>query len=116
VRYLLLIYSDEKTFTQMPEKDLEGLMGEFHAFTTSVKESGAHLASQRLRPVSTATSVRVRGGKKLVTDGPFAETKEQLGGFYMIEAKDLDEAVAWASRIPGARYGTIEVRPIWEME
>ncbi|HZV01147.1 MAG TPA: YciI family protein [Planctomycetota bacterium] len=115
MRYLLLIYGDEKAFAGLPAKELEGVLSDFQAYTASVKEAGAHIASQRLRPASTATSVRVRGGKKLITDGPFAETKEQLGGFYMIEAKDLDEAVAWAAKIPGARYGTIEVRPIWEM-
>jgi hypothetical protein len=111
----LLIYGDEKAIAGLPTREQDGLLSEFHAYTESVKEKGAHIASQRLRPTSTATSVRVRDGKKLITDGPFAETKEQLGGFYMIEAKDLDEAVLWAGKIPGARYGTIEVRPIWEM-
>jgi len=115
VRYLLLIYSDEKAIARIPEAELRGVLAEYDDYSADLRDKGAFEAGQRLRPTSTATSVRIRGGKKLVTDGPFAETKEQLGGFYMIDAKDLDEAVAWAARIPGARHGTIEVRPIWEM-
>ncbi len=85
---------------------------EYMQFTEEIKAKGNHLAGHQLQPISTATTVRVRNGKRLTTDGPFAETKEQLGGFYMIEAKDLDEAIEIASRIPSARIGSIEVRPI----
>jgi hypothetical protein len=115
VRYLLLIYSDEKAVDRLSEAENEQVLAEYDAYTKNLRTAGKLQAAQRLRPTSTATSVRVKDGKALVTDGPFAETKEQLGGFYMIEANDLDEAVAWASRLPGARRGTIEVRPIWEM-
>jgi hypothetical protein len=115
VRYLLLIYSDEKAMARKPEAELTQLVGDYKTYTLDLQKAGKLQAGQRLRPTSTATSVRVQGGKRLITDGPFAETKEQLGGFYMIDAKDLDEAMEWASRMPGARYGTIEVRPIWEM-
>ena len=115
MRYLLLIYSDEKAMAQVPEKEMGKLLEEYKAYSIALREAGNFRAGQRLRPIATATSVRVEKGKKLITDGPFAETKEQLGGFYMIEAKDLDEAVEWAAKLPGARVGTIEVRPIWEM-
>jgi hypothetical protein len=115
LKYLLLIYGDEKEEDRIPEAEMHQILSEYGGYTAEMKKAGKHIAGQRLRPVSTATSVRVRGGKKLITDGPFAETKEQLGGFYMIDAKDLDEAVEWAARIPSARLGTIEVRPIWEV-
>jgi hypothetical protein len=85
------------------------------AFTDSIRKSGHLLGGERLRPTHTATTIRSRNGKVSTTDGPFAETKEQLGGFYMIEAKDLDDAISVASRIPGTRVGSIEVRPIWEV-
>ena len=88
------------------------MMHEYGELTKSIQQSGHYLASSQLHPVSKATTVRVRDGKKLVTDGPFAETKEQLGGFYLIEAKDLDDAVAIAARIPSARLGSIEIRPL----
>jgi hypothetical protein len=110
----LLIYDDEKRRMKDGEVQLCDL-AEHRQFATDLAGTGRLLAGNALRPISTATSVRVRNGKALVTDGPFAETKEQLGGFYMVEAKDLDEAVALASRIPSARHGTIEVRPIWEI-
>jgi hypothetical protein len=115
VKYLLLIYSDEKAMAATPEPEMQKMLSAYNAYTADIKQSGKHLAAQRLRPTASATSVRIRNGEKLITDGPFAETKEQLGGFYMIDAKDLDEALEWAARIPGARVGTIEVRPIWEM-
>jgi hypothetical protein len=111
MRYLLLIYQDEKA---VPAK---GSCAEEHLpLLADLKARGKLIAAHPLHDTATATSVRVRGGKALVTDGPFAETKEQLGGFYMIEAKDLDEAVEVAGRIPSARDGTIEVRPIFELD
>lgn len=115
MKYLCLIYDDETLFTKMSESDLGALMGDYRAYTNSVKASGHWLGGYPLQPTHTATTVRVRDGKVTTTDGPFAETKEQLGGYYLIEAKDLDEAVALASRIPSARLGCIEVRPIMEL-
>ena len=115
MKYLCLIYSDETQWPQLSKADAERLMGEYMAFTDGIKKSGQLLASNRLQPTPTATTVRVRNGKVSTTDGPFAETKEQLGGFYLVEARDLNEAIQLASRIPGARYGSIEVRPIAEV-
>ena len=115
MKYLCLIYSDESRIAALPEKDAKSFMGEYMAFTESIKKSGHLLAAERLRPTQTATTIRSRNGKLSTTDGPFAETKEQLGGFYMIEAKDLDDAISVASRIPGTRVGSIEVRPVWEL-
>jgi hypothetical protein len=115
MQYLLLIYNDERSFMSMPKDEATKVLGDFNDFTASVKASGHYVGSNRLQPVASATTVRVRGGKPQLTDGPFAETREQLGGYYLIEAKDLDEATKIASRIPGARYGSVEVRPIWAM-
>ena len=112
MKYLCLIYDDEKTWATMSQADAQAMMGEYFAFTERIKQSGHHLAGEALKPVNTATTVRVRNGKMSATDGPFAETKEQLGGFYMIEAKDLNEALQIASRIPSAKTGSIEVRPV----
>ena len=112
MQYLLLIYDDEKKMNAMPEAEQKAFFGAYFEFTDSIKKSGHYKAGDALQPVSTATSVRVRDGKTLSTDGPFAETREQLGGYYLVEAKDLDEAVAIAARIPSARTGTIEVRPV----
>lgn len=113
MNYLLLIYEDENALHGRDEKSKAEIFEEYGAFTGSIRESGHFVAGDALQPTSTATSVRVREGKTLTTDGPFAETKEQLGGYYLIEAKDLDDAIAIAARIPSARCGTIEVRPIW---
>jgi hypothetical protein len=96
----------------MPSKDADAMMAEYMAFTASIQQSGQYLGGNRLQPTNAATSVRIRNGSLTATDGPFAETKEQLGGYYLIEARDLNEAIQVASRIPGARVGTIEVRPI----
>lgn len=115
MKYLCLIYGEEKNVAGMSENELQALMGEFFAFTDSIKKSGHYLGGERLQPIQTATTLRVRGGKLSTTDGPFAETKEQLGGFYLIEARDLNDAIQVASRIPSARWGSIEVRPIAEM-
>lgn len=116
MQYLCLIYGDEQVQQNMSDAERQAYMGGYFSFTQSIKESGAFLAGEALTPAATATSVRVRDGKVLQTDGPFAETKEVLGGFYMIEAADLDAAVEIASRIPTAKHGTIEVRPVmvWE--
>ena len=109
MKYMLLIYSDEKAWDEAEREqcyqDSARLARELHA-------GGKYLGASPLHSVSTATSVRVRGGKRLVTDGPFAETREQLGGFYLIDATDLDEAIEIAARVPGAKIGTIEVRPV----
>ena len=112
MRYLCLIYSDEKQWETMSEADMGAVMGEYFAFTDAIKKSGHYVAGDALKPTQTATSVRVRNGKLSTTDGPFAETKEQLGGYYLIEARDLNDAIQVASRIPSARMGTIEVRPV----
>jgi hypothetical protein len=113
MQYLLLIYSNEAEFGARPEAELKSVMADYGAFTQSIIASGAFKAGDRLAWSSTATTVRVRNGKTSITDGPFAETREQLGGYYMIEAKDLDEATAIAARVPGAKYGSIEVRPVF---
>jgi hypothetical protein len=112
MKYLCLIYDDEKAMEGMNKPESDAFMGEYFAFTEGVKESGHYVAGEALHPVSSATTVRVRGGKVSTTDGPFAETKEQLGGFYLVDARDLNEAIQIASRIPSARTGSIEVRPV----
>jgi len=112
MQYLLLIYADEKAWGAMDEKQGQEVFAAYNAFTKEVKEKGAFKAGDALKPTATATTVRVRNGKMLTTDGPFAETKEQLGGYYLIEAASLDEAIAWASKIPDAKTGSIEVRPV----
>jgi hypothetical protein len=114
MRYLCLIYSDESRWPKLPKAETDGMLADYMAFGESIQKSGHYIRGERLRPTSSATTVRIRDGKLSTTDGPFAETKEQLGGFYLIEAKDLDDALQVASRIPGARVGSIEVRPIWE--
>jgi hypothetical protein len=112
MQYLLLIYDKESEWGTLTEAQQSAMMKDYQDFTKSINESGHWRASSQLHPVSKATTVRIRDGKKMVTDGPFAETKEQLGGFYLVEAKDLDEAVALAARVPSARFGSIEVRPL----
>lgn len=116
MNYLLLIYEDERALQNRDENTRKEVIDEYNAFTASVREGGQYVAADALQPTTTATSVRVRDGKTITTDGPFAETKEQLGGFYLVNAKDLDEATSMAARIPSARFGTIEVRPIWNFE
>ena len=113
MQYLLMIYANEAEYAKLDQATSQKMLAEYGAFTQSIIQSGNFKAGDRLRPVSTATTVRVKDGKTLTTDGPFAETREQLGGYYLIDAKDLDAAIAIAARIPGARYGSIEVRPIW---
>ena len=116
MRYLLLIYGNEATALEGSAEDNEQTMKEYGEFTQWLVDSGMMLGGEALQSTTTATTVRVRDGSTLTTDGPFAETKEQLGGFYMVDAKDLDAAIDVASRIPGARTGSIEVRPIMEFE
>ena len=113
MKYLCLVYFEEKTFGAMPESPSDK---ECFAFGEGMRESGRYITAEALQPVKTGKTVRVRNGKASITDGPFAETKEQLGGFYLIEAANLDEAVQLAAKIPPARVGSIEVRPIRELE
>jgi len=112
MKYMLLIYTDEKSWN---EGEREHCYVESTQLAHQLKSSGQYLAANPLQPVSAATSVRVREGKSVVTDGPFAETREQLGGYFLIEAEDLDEAIRVATRIPGARKGTVEIRPLLEL-
>ena len=114
MKYLCLIYDDEQTMARMSKADGDAFMNDYFAFTEDIKKSGHYRAGEALQPIKTATSVRLRNGKLSTTDGPFAETKEQLGGFYMIDAKDLNEAIQIAGKIPSARTGTVEVRPVQE--
>jgi hypothetical protein len=112
MQYLLLIYRNQAEADLDGEEGTKALVSEYRAFTQSIIQSGNFKAGDALQRTSTATTVRVRNGKTLTTDGPFAETREQLGGYYLIEAKDLDAAIAIAARVPSARFGSIEVRPI----
>ena len=116
MQYLLMIYQSEAEAGKIDAATSQKIIEEYGAFTRSIIQSGNFKAGDALQPTSTATTVRVRDGKTLTTDGPFAETLEQLGGYYLIEAKDLDAALAIAARIPDARYGSIEVRPIMVFE
>jgi hypothetical protein len=116
MRYLLLICTSEVEDAKRTPAEQEANMGAYFAFTNEVREAGAYVGGEALHPIATATTVRVRDGKTLTTDGPFAETKEQLGGYYMVDVENLDEAIKWAAKIPGAATGSIEVRPIWEFE
>ncbi len=112
MQYMALIYSAEGA-----EDQYDGdLMADYYAFSTAATKAGVNVAGEALMPVSSASSVRVRNGKTTITDGPFAETKEYLGGFYLLECKDLDEALEWAAKIPTATHGTIEVRPVMVFE
>jgi len=112
MQYLLMIYRSEAEYAKSDDATRQKVTAEYGAFTQSIIQSGNFKAGDALQPTTTATTVRVRDGKTLTTDGPFAETREQLGGYYLVEAKDLDAAVAIAARIPGAKTGSIEVRPI----
>ena len=114
MRYMLMICSDEASEAGMTEADGAALMASYGKFHEAMAAAGVTFEGQRLQPTGTATCVQVRDGKTLTTDGPFAETKEQMGGYYIIEAKDLDEALSWAAQVPSAADGTVEVRPVWE--
>ena len=114
MKYMLLIHSDESHYATISEADMGALMERYGKFTQELSEAGVMVGADRLQPVATATTVRVRDDKTTTTDGPFAETKEQLGGYYAIDVAHLDDAIAWAAKIPTAAYGSVEVRPIWE--
>ncbi|MES1148410.1 MAG: YciI family protein [Bradyrhizobium guangdongense] len=113
MQYLLMIYQNEAEYAKIDTGTATKMSAEYEVFTKSIVQSGNFKAGDRLRPTTMATTVRVRDGKTMTTDGPFAETREQLGGYYLIEAKDLNAAIEIAARIPSARVGSIEVRPIW---
>jgi hypothetical protein len=116
MNYVCLVYRDEKTVDAMSRGEFAAFVGEHRAYAEALRKSGRGIAAEGLQPVRTATTVRMRNGKVTTTDGPFAETKEQLGGFFLINAQDLDEAILVASKIPAARLGSIEIRPIRESE
>lgn len=115
MRYIILINSDEAALANTPTEKVQQMSAAYAAYTEALKKSGAWLAGERLRPSQATTSVRITDGKTNVIDGPYADTKEQLAGFYMIEAADIDTAIEWAARCPAASTGTVELRPIWEM-
>jgi len=114
MRYMLLIYTDPAVDAAQPPEAGDALMGEYYAFTQKIVASGELISGEPLQGIETATSVRVRGDRASTTDGPFAETKEVLGGYYLVDVADLDRATELAAQIPGARTGTVEVRPILE--
>jgi hypothetical protein len=115
MQYLLMLYADESGWGKMTPAEQQQGMAAYMAYTEALKKAGAYVGSNRLQPISSATTVKVTNGKQQVLDGPYADSKEQLGGYYLIEAPDLDAAIAWAARCPGSGHGTIEVRPVWEM-
>jgi hypothetical protein len=116
MRYLLTIYGDESGWNDVTPEQSQQIMAAYGAFSEAAKEAGVMLGGEGLQPTSTATTVRVRDGDALTTDGPFAETREQLGGYYLLDCKDLDEAIGWAAKIPGAQSGSIEVRPVMDYD
>lgn len=115
MQYLLILYSKETGWSEMPRADQEQAMAAYGAFTEALKKAGALAGSNRLQPASTATTVRLANGKPQVLNGPYADTKEQLGGYFLIDVPDLDAALSWAARCPGAGHGIVEVRPVWAM-
>ena len=115
MKYMLMIYASEADENAMKPADIQGIMQAYGAYTEALAKAGALKEGERLRPIADATTVRVRGGKTEVLNGPYAETREQLGGYYVIDVPDLDAALSWAARCPSSGYGTIEVRPIWAM-
>lgn len=114
MQYLLILYSDEKGWAKLTAKEQEYGVAAYAAYTQALKEAGVHVGSNRLRSVSDATTVTTQNGTSRVLDGPYAETKEQLGGYYLIDVPDLDAAIGWANRCPGSGHGVVEVRPVWE--
>lgn len=115
MQYLLLIYSHEADFAKIDDAQRTQMIHAYSAYTEALRGAGVLTASDRLRPSSSATTVRVRDGKSAVLNGPYADTREQLAGYYQIDVPDLDAALGWAARCPGASYGTMEVRPVWSM-
>lgn len=116
MRYMLLIHASEQEEAAMAPEAMGEMMAEYGRFSEALAESGAMVGGDRLRPTTEATTLRIRDGKDHLLDGPFAETKEQFGGYYMIDVENLDQAIEWAKRIPSAKMGSVEIRPIWEME
>jgi hypothetical protein len=112
MQFMLLIYGEGERFAQLSEEERGAIMQDYFAFTDELRQSGKYVAGDALQPTETAKTVQVRDGKRLTTDGPFAETKEQLGGYYLVDVESEDEALEWAAKIPGARHGKIEVRPL----
>jgi hypothetical protein len=115
MQYLLMLYSDETGWSKMTKADQEQGVAAYTAYGEALKKAGVFKGSNRLQPTTTATTVRLANGKPQVLDGPYADSKEQVGGYYLIEAPDLDATLSWAARCPGAGHGVIEVRPVWEM-
>jgi hypothetical protein len=115
MQYILLVYDDERAAESVPREQTTEIINAYMTYTQALRDAKVLVASKRLRPTSAATTVRTVDGQTKVLDGPFAETKEQLGGYCLIDVPDLDAALSWAKRCPGARYGTVEVRPIWAM-
>jgi hypothetical protein len=115
MQYLLTLYAEEAGFQRMTKEQQQQGMAAYMAYTEALKQAGAYKGSNRLQPIATATTVRAVDGKTQVLDGPYADTKEQLGGYFLIEAPDLDAALSWARRCPGSQHGIVEVRPIWAM-
>jgi hypothetical protein len=113
MKYLLMIYADEKAYASLPPAEAKRGMEAYMAYTEALKNSGVHVGGERLHATSTATTVSITNGKTQVLNGPYTETKEQFGGYYMIDVPDLDAALAWAARCPGAQHGAVEVRPLW---
>jgi len=113
MQYMLLIYGDQDGWKSRSEEENGQIMQAYYQFTQELQESGSMVAGDALEPTPTATTVRVRNDETLTTDGPFAETKEQLGGYYIVDVPDLDAAISWATRCPAASHGAVEVRPIW---
>jgi hypothetical protein len=113
MQYLLMIYRDEAALSSANQETVDRTMAAYAAYTDAMKKAGVYIGGNRLKPATSATTVRSSSGKTSISDGPFAETKEQLGGYYLIEAPDTDTALSWAARCPGAAHGSIEVRPVW---
>ncbi len=116
MQYMLLIYGDESSWEGIGDEERGQILQAYGAFTEELRQSGSMVAGDALQPTQTATTVRVQNDETLTTDGPFAETKEQLGGYYLVEADSLDDAIEWAAKIPGARHGSVEVRPVMVFE
>ena len=112
MEYLLLIYADEEEWASLPDEQRDAIIGEYFALSEELRDYGRYISGAPLQPTTTASTVRIRDAELLVTDGPFAKPKEQLGGFFLIEAESDDEARAWAAKVPAARYGSVEVRPL----
>jgi hypothetical protein len=112
MQFMFLIYDDEKTWEGFSEEEREAGMAQYFAFTEEARQAGVYVAADALQSTGTATTLRVRDGERLLTDGPFAETKEQLGGYYLLDVPSIEEALEWAAKIPSAQWGTIEVRPV----